>query len=205
MGFCIKDGYRENPGPRYFLDDPKGNITYQPDVIPHAESIAESLGLSTIVDVGCGWADKLALLHDRRPDWTLIGVDYGDNLTHCINQYPWGTWVEADLEHHVDMNYDDAVVVCSDVIEHLADPGPMLASLRSSGAAAVVFSTPERDIQHGPDHDGPSPNPWHIREWNLSELVAYLEQSGFVIEHAGLARGSDASDALSTSLVVAIP
>lgn len=203
--FCIKDGYRENPVPVYFLDDPKGDITFQPDVIPYAEQLAAGLGVSRIVDVGCGWADKLALLHDRRPDWKLVGIDYGDNLTHCRNTYPWGEWIEADLETVTKIDARDAVVVCSDVIEHLADPTAMLEALRRSDASAVVFSTPERDVQHGHDHRGPSPNLCHIREWNVDELVAYISGSGFEVTAAELTRGNDIHPFLSTCLVVGVP
>lgn len=203
--FCIKDGYRENPGPVYFLDDPKGDITFQPDVIPHAEAIAAERGLSKIIDVGCGWADKLAVLHERRPDWTLVGVDYGANLQHCIDHYPWGRWIEADLEQPLDLDASGAVVVASDVVEHLVDPRILLWSLAKSGAAAVVISTPERDIQHGEAHMGPSPNLCHVREWNLPELVAFVESCGMAVIEDGLTRGNDVGPALSTSLVVAVP
>lgn len=205
MAFCIKKGYRENPGPVYFLDDPKGDITFQPDVIPYAENLAAELGLSKVVDVGCGWADKLALLHDRRPSWELVGVDYGDNLAHCTATYPWGTWIEADLEHPFALDAHGAVVVCSDVIEHLVDPTAMLESLRTSGASAVVFSTPERDVQHGKKHRGPSPNLCHVREWNLAELAEFIGQSGFTVTAAELTRGNDIHPFLSTSLVAAVP
>lgn len=203
--FHIKDGYRTNPAPVYFLDDPKGDITFQPDVIPYAEALADDLGLSKMIDVGCGWADKLALLHNRRPDWTLVGVDYGANLDYCRGTHDWGTWLEVDLEHPFDLDADGAVVVCSDVIEHLADPTAMLQAFRTSGAAAVVFSTPERDIQHGVMHMGPSPNLCHIREWNLDELAAYITASGFRVTAAQLTRGNDRGPALSTSLVVGVP
>ena len=203
--YCIKDGYRCNPGPVYFLDDPKGEIVFQPDVIPHAEALADERGLTKVIDVGCGWADKLAALHDRRPDWDLVGVDYGDNLEHCRQTYDWGTWLEADLEFRFDLDATDAVVVCSDVIEHLVDPDNLVASLLGSGAAAVVFSTPERDIQHGRKHKGPSPNLCHVREWNLDELGAYLVRSGFTVTESALTRGNNAGDALSTSMVTAQP
>lgn len=209
--FCIKKGYRENPGPVYFLDDPKDDdvvlqpVTFQPDVIPRAEALAIEHGITRLIDVGCGWADKLAALHARQPTWDLTGVDYGDNLKHCRETYDWGTWLEADLEREVIYSANDAIIVCSDVIEHLVDPTTMLASFRRSGARYVVFSTPERDVQYGSDHRGPSSNPCHVREWNLGELVHYLEASGLRVVEAGLTRGSDQSTGLGTSLVVTEP
>lgn len=203
--FNIKKGYRENPRPVYFLDDPKGDITFQPDVIPRAEALAIEHGLDRLIDVGCGWADKLAALHERQSEWDLTGVDYGDNLEHCRATYDWGTWEEVDLETPFRLEADGAVIVCSDVIEHLADPTEMLASFRRSEPEFIVFSTPERDVQYGPDHRGPSPNLCHIREWNLGELYGYITASGFHIEEAGLTRGNDKGPALVTSLIIARP
>lgn len=212
MGFHLPVGYHENPGPVYFLDDPTADrgIVFQPDVYTLAEYLAEltgggALGPPAIVDVGCGWGDKLALMHDRHPGWTFHGVDYGANIARCRQAWPWGSWVEHDLETFVALDADEAIVICSDVIEHLVDPLPLIASLRASGAAAIVLSTPERDVQHGYDHRGPSPNLCHVREWNAHELHVLLEEHGLRIRHHGLTRGSDQGWPMATQLVVAEP
>lgn len=208
--FCIKDGYQENPGPVYFLDDiheREGDeaIVFQPDVLPRSAEVAEENGLTTIIDVGCGQATKLAAIHDEHPAWTLIGIDYGDNLAWCRERYPWGTWVESDLEQataDVAVDASQAVVVASDVIEHLVDPRQMLLTIRKTGAPFVLISTPERDLQFGPDHYGPSPNLCHVREWNRDELAAFLEQQGFKVLEMGLTRSNDQGDAENTILAI---
>lgn len=149
--YGIKDGYRENPGPVYFTDNveaERGEL-FQPDVYAMAELLVQLCGMDTIVDVGCGQATKLALIRERHPEWRYIGVDYGGNLDVCRARYPWGEWVEHDLEHHIALSglrdVGACVTVCSDVIEHLVDPDPLVRSLWTfaHGHGPVVLSTPE--------------------------------------------------------------
>lgn len=205
--FCIKKGYVSNPGPVYFLDDPKtsvdgAEVTFQPDVYGFAEWVCDAIGLTIIVDVGCGWAEKLADIHSRHPDWVIDGLDYGANITYCIDTYDWGTWLDADLENELVIQAEGAVLVCSDVIEHLVDPRPLVRSIRESQAEVVLISTPERDVQYGYDHMGPSNNLCHVREWNAAELKCFLEQEGLVVDHVGLTRGNDQTYAMGTILAV---
>lgn len=44
----------------------------------------------------------------------------------------------------------------------------------------LLISTPERDKLRG-EGCNYSPNKHHIREWNKSEFLTYLEQSGLVV------------------------
>lgn len=210
LSYFIKAGYVENPGPVYFLDDPKATpagdaVTFQPDVYSFAAWAADFAGLTRIMDVGCGWGEKLEAMHGEHPDWSFVGLDYGANITRCIDTYDWGAWVDTDFEHLAEdalKAYRPDVVICSDVIEHLVNPVPMLRSLRASGAEVVIISTPERDVQYGYDHMGPSRNLCHVREWNAAELKAFLESEGLTVDHIGLTRGNDQTYAMGTILAV---
>lgn len=207
--YGIKDGYRENPGPVYFTDDVTQDrgIVFQPDVYALAEWAAgydsdEDLRPS-IVDVGCGRADKLAAMRARHPEWEYVGVDYGGNIAWCRENYDWGEWIDHDLEAEFSVEtWTAPVIVCSDVIEHLVDPLPLLASLRKAGPAVVVLSTPERDVQYGPKHIGPSKNLCHVREWNAAELHDLLTGEGFNVRFHGLTRSSDQGWSMATQIVV---
>lgn len=201
--FAIKPGYRENPGPVYFLDDvtETRGLVFQPDVYTLAEFLAELTGANRIVDVGCGWGDKLAGIHERHPDWQFLGIDYDVNIAHCRDTYDWGTWAELDLETQ-GFSARGGVVVCSDVVEHLVDPRNLIHSLRDSGAPVIVISTPERDVQHGALHEGPSPNRCHVREWNVAEFREFLTAEGLTVHHQGLTRGHDQSWIMPTQLAI---
>jgi|SRR6185437_1384835 len=203
MTFAIKPGYQENPGPVYFLDDVTSTrgLVFQPDVYTLAEFLAEITG-GEIIDVGCGWGDKLAGIHERHPSWGLLGIDYGDNIAHCRDAYTWGTWIDADLEEIERIDARGAIVVCSDVVEHLVDPRPLLHALRDSQATAIILSTPERDVQHGAHHNGPSPNLCHVREWNVAEFREFLTGEGLNVRHQGLTRGHDQSWIMPTQLAI---
>lgn len=191
MSYAIKQGYVERDEPAYFLDDATGT-TYQPDVYWYAFGVAIELGASGIVDLGCGYAGKLAALHQQRPDWTFTGIDHGLNIDNCAAHYSWGEWETIDFENPHSYDATDRVIVCADVIEHLKDPRPLLAGIKASGAEAAVLSTPERDLTYGEAHNGPPPNPCHIREWNLEEFGTFLRGEGFHVAHLGLTRGDDA-------------
>jgi len=195
MAYHLKDGYTENPGPEYFVDSPTHDtgIVYQPDVYTLAEHIAELARVDTIVDLGCGWGDKLAAIHERHGDWHYVGIDFGPNIAHCTRNYPWGKWRDVSLEKRIRVPAD-AVIICADVIEHVANPTALLATLRHSQARAIVLSTPERDIQNGAEHNGPPLNPFHVREWNRAELCALLTGVGLIVRYAGLTRSCDRDD-----------
>lgn len=207
MAFCIKDNYVENPGVCYFLDDVTSTrgIVFQPDVYTFAEWTAETAGVKRIVDVGCGWADKLARVQQRHTDWEFAGIDFGANIRECEQSYPWGRWYDVDIDQPFTFDGVGAVVICSDVIEHVADPCHLVAAFRTCGAVSIIISTPERDLQYGPAHFGPSPNPHHVREWNGVELAAFLTAEGLNVRHVGLTRGNDRGTAMATQLVVATP
>lgn len=226
MGFNIKHGYVENPV-AYFLDDPKpaaddpsATITFQPDVYTFAETIAALLSDGgdngvTVYDVGCGWADKLAAMNASSPRNYYVGIDYGANIEHCKETYgpqedgsgDWGDWIESDLEvglPKLPVLTERKVIICSDVIEHLDNPSPLLRDLASIDGAIVIISTPERDIQHGYAHMGPSPNLCHVREWNAEELHGYLASCGLKLLHHGMTRGNNRDWVMATQLVVCV-
>lgn len=203
--YFIKDGYRHRPEPEYARDIVDDAVVWQPDVYAEAARLADLLGASCIVDVGCGSGAKLVGLHPR---FDVVGIDLaGPNLELCRRQYPFVEWLEHDVETHLSLPVPDAVLsrsvlVCSDVIEHLRHPERLLRKLRSAlrVARAVVLSTPERDLTWGEDHNGPPPNPCHVREWSMRELDAFLDDVGFVHRSMALTRSNDSSNERKTIL-----
>ncbi|MFD4477174.1 class I SAM-dependent methyltransferase [Streptomyces sp. NPDC058471] len=208
--YFIRSGYRSRDQVQYFLDETDDTVTWQPDVYPFAAARALELGRDVVIDIGCGRAGKLASLDYEYPAWSYIGVDFGDNLVWCRDNRPFGEWIEVDLESAERLPIAPAlvrrsIVVCSDVIEHLVNPAPVLSLIRGllmEGSAAAVLSTPARECRSGYDTPGPPRNLSHVREWASDEFRALLEASGFKIHHAGLTRSDDASNGLSTQLVL---
>jgi SAM-dependent methyltransferase len=200
----IRSGYVHRPEPEYFADTQTlaERIVYQPEVYAHAAEVATALGAGRIVDFGCGTGGKLVALADR---FEIVGIDYGPNIETCRSRYEIGTWLVDDFEMPGPLVADPAgaVVVCSDVIEHLKQPEVLLAKLRAAldaGALAVLISTPERDLTQGLWHQGPPPNAAHVREWNIRELAALLRRSGFEHGSVGLTRSNTVRNVAYTIL-----
>jgi hypothetical protein len=80
----------------------------------------------------------------------------------------------------------------------------LIRNLLRQGAAAVIFSTPERDLTGGESDNGPPENPCHVREWNFEEFKALLEWAGFELIHFGLTRSNDAEPDEKTILAIAV-
>jgi SAM-dependent methyltransferase len=202
-GYHIKPGYLERTEPEYFHDVGMEQV-WQPDVYPLAADLGRRLGAVRIVDLGCGSAEKLVPLAEHV---TIVGVDFGPNVERCRLAFPQHLWVEHDLEGKRPLALPGggrSVVVCADVIEHLRRPERLLACIRDllrEDAAACLLSTPERDLQHGAAHAGPPPNPCHVREWNRSELEAFL-RSESLTPLIGLTRSHDASAGRTTTLAL---
>ena len=206
--FFLKHGYSARPNPEYFTDELQ-DITWQPDVYPFAAEIAMKRGCKKIIDLGCGRALKLAKLHLQHPDWEFIGIDYGANVSWCKANHGFGMWIEADLEEGTlrtgDYAVEKSLMICSDVIEHLINPVPLLRLIRKflrQGAIAVIFSTPERDLTRGQGDNGPPENPCHVREWNSEEFKALLEWAGLKLTHLGLTRSNDVKPDQHTILAI---
>ena len=201
--YFIKPGYTPRLEPDYFVDDDL-NAVWQPDLYEEAAAVGRLTGARKIVDVGCGTASKLAPLH---PEFEIVGIDYGTNIDQARERYPFGTWIDANLDESGDSLYeetDGAVLVCGDVIEHLVHPERLLQGLRhglDGGAHALLLTTPDRELISGVDHVGPPENPAHVREWSSLELADFMASMG-LRGHFGVTRSNDVMPFMRTILAV---
>lgn len=202
----LPEGYIERLDPAYHDDAALavGDIVHQPEVYDVADYLRRVTGRSTIVDVGCGNAKKLRGLEAQRH----VGIDFGPNISWCRSEYrDWGEWHEADLSDPLGIGLarlasDDAVVICADVIEHLPEPGSLIALLAAfhERGAIVITSTPDRIRVRGANHQGPPPNPAHVREWALAEYAALLAERGLPSVYAGYTLNNSV-DRLPTTII----
>jgi SAM-dependent methyltransferase len=195
--YAIRDGYTIRPTPEYF-DDDLGGVIWQPDVYGDAARVAARIDAKRIIDVGAGDGTKLADLH---PSFDLIGIDFGANVDRSESRFPHIAWRRHDLDTEEDLpvsveELERAVIVCSDVIEHLRAPHLLLRKLRDTleHADAVLISTPERELWHGVRSGGPPRNVHHVREWSIREFGRLLRSSGFEHVSIGLTRSNDRTE-----------
>jgi predicted TPR repeat methyltransferase len=160
------------------------SLRYQYPVYISAKKVIARGGIGHVIDVGCGVATKLEMLHDAFPRVEFTGIDQPSTIEFCRRRYRFGRWVADDLESPSGdlLALKGDLVICADVIEHLGDPDILLEYLKARirPGGVILLSTPERDALRGPSCIS-SPNKFHVREWNQSELRAYLRAAGFSI------------------------
>lgn len=186
--YGIKPGYVINTSPRNYQDTIENSVRYQADVYRRAGELARHLKARSVLDVGCGLATKL-IDHVAPHCDQVTGVDLEETIDVCRRRYPAARWIVGDLEDPAFRpggRYD--VVISADVIEHLHDPDRLLDLIHSVShdATRVVLSTPERDRRRGADDMGPPGNWSHVREWNASEFLAYLESRDFAVHESAI-------------------
>lgn len=205
--YGIREGYISRPVPEYFADVQIDGKTWQEDVYRVAAFLARESKATRLVDIGCGRAHKLIKYAHL---FELVGLDTGSNIEYCRANYPFGQWVDANLERGVAAGdlflglFKNSVVICADVIEHLVDPTHLAEMLKDVLAEAkyVVLSTPDRLRTYRHNHGGVPMNPHHVREWSLRELRDWFKSMGFNVAWAGWTVSNNAAPDRNTSMLI---
>lgn len=202
--YNLKSGYTSREVPDYFEDTLLDSTEWQADVYRLAHYLAHHHQISRLVDLGCGRAGKLLQYADQ---YQLVGIDYGSNIETLIHTHPEHHWMITDLNNDVVRAdyFNDSVVICADVIEHLPNPMPLIQTLYNACQTAryVLVSTPDRQRVHRRDHDGPPINQYHCREWTNAELVHWFRSENLPVQWYGWTVSNDnRRDQVWTSLIV---
>lgn len=179
--YFIPTGYKINEV-KYF-DDTSNDDEFQREVYQKARELAFQHGYMRVLDIGCGSAFKLRTYFEG---FDTVGIDMPKTVSWLKEQYPSGKWTVFDLnkDELISSSEEYDLVICSDVIEHLADPHKLIKLLQQLTYKHLVISSPDRFLieQRGGSRLGPPMNPCHVREWNCREFARYLENNGFTIE-----------------------
>ncbi len=207
--YFIKDNYTENLNNLYYDDAPADGAVWQPDVYRYAAAYAKSHGIKNIIDIGSGNGDKL-LAH--RDELNITFIDFGTNLDTIKEKFR-----SSKAKHtYIDQNFEesfpelpakvikDAVVICSDVVEHIRDMDNLGKALTmySNAARLLIISTPERYRLYGFDQSGIPANSCHVREWRMHELGDYFTNTGMKFQ-IGLTRTNDRTNQRATICIIA--
>jgi SAM-dependent methyltransferase len=164
----------------HFIDAPT-DIVHQHQVYEFLRYLVQRGGFCRVVDIGCGSADKLKEL-DEAVEVTC--VDAAPMKEFVARNVPRAEFIEWDLDRglpELGCSARNAIVVCSDVIEHLRRPERLLGDLArlSYDCAYILISTPERVRARGLMDMGPPGNPAHTMEWTADELGRLMRDCGF--------------------------
>ena len=171
--YFIKEGYKvrlEN----MFYNDTNMKDEWQKEVYEYARFQFNLQNLKSVWDIGTGSGYKLL---KNFGDVKTLGTDLTPTVNWLRATYPNRDWSDSfEVFHGYDM------IICSDVIEHIPDPDPLLDTIEQANPKLIVFSTPERMLfQKG--HDGPPDNVCHVREWTLEEFGQYIDSRFQVLDH----------------------
>lgn len=193
----LPDGYHENPPlsadaedrPYWDVHPTPLQISRQEPVYRLAAKVAATYRPASILDVGCGTGHKLVRHLDGAAS-RVVGADQASAIRVARDLGSGVEWLEGDIEENEHLWQELAsmrpgLVICADVIEHVADPVALLGRLHRtlSPTGRLILSTPDR---HEFERDGAAPfgpprNERHIREWAERELAKLVANSGFAV------------------------
>ena len=162
----------ELTGERTLPDVPAENYWYRRHLAVY-EWIADRVAGSAVLDMACGEGYGSAVL--ARTAASVLGVDGNpEAFEHARLRYtrPRLTFEWGAVETFGEPGSFDAVVFLQ-TIEHVVDPGAVLAHFRGllrPGGVAYV-STPNV-LTLAPPGAAKSDNPWHLREYRADEFAS---------------------------------
>lgn len=191
--FFLPAGYQQQPlaysrdtesGDRVYWTQERieNSRIYQYHVYRWAASLITAHQLRSVLDLGCGTGLKLQE-HIAPVCDDIVGIDQPAGVAAARRLGAPGIFHCADLDSPtctIDRTFD--LIICSDVIEHLLDPDPMIALARrlSHPRSIFLFSTPDRVRLRGRSCRA-STKAEHVREWAADEFLEYLEDRGLVV------------------------
>lgn len=168
--FGIKSGYHHATQAEDFNAVGAGE-EWQKEVYELAAERAHKAGMRSVIDIGCGTGFKL-LKHFESLQTT--GIEVEPTYTWLRDTYPARHWLRFGSFDPAKLEAD--LLICADVIEHLANPDDLMAFIGKIRFQTLVLSTPERNAVAGTSDFGPPENTCHFREWNAVEFRNYVSR-----------------------------
>lgn len=133
------------------------------------ENIARLIKGRTVLEAGCGNGIGSALL--ERQAAYFFGTDkLQSNVDFASGLYSWISFAVWDINEPLSLSYsDEQVVVCIEVLEHVANPKKAMANLIDAASEEVWISTPNGEAKPRPPE-----NPFHVCEYTPEELLGMI-------------------------------
>lgn len=177
----VRECYELQSDPKAY-DDRSEKDEWQRAVYINAQRIASINDFKTIVDFGCGSGFKLI---KYLSEFETIGFEIEPALSFLKSSYPENIWSDGSSIGSGDIKAD--LVICADVLEHLADPFKLIDIFANSECGLFVLSTPALELlaEKGiSPRNGPPENKSHILEWSTVEFSSLLETRMSILSHS---------------------
>jgi SAM-dependent methyltransferase len=135
-------------------------------------TLVSGLDYATVLDVGCGQGTLLSALMPLKPQAGYFGADFSPKgLEMARRRMPAVEFFQLDLEKGaLDRRFD--LVVCTDVVEHIADDDSAFRNLAAMTGGHLLVSTMQGRMRDFEKSVG------HYRNYKYGEVQAKLEAAG---------------------------
>jgi 2-polyprenyl-3-methyl-5-hydroxy-6-metoxy-1,4-benzoquinol methylase len=161
---------------RVYSDDALLGEYLAPERVEFYREVAEACAAwrpRSVIDVGCGTGNLLHAIVERTSPGRVVGVDHARaGIARARQLVPSGEFQVVDLKK-LNLNETFELVLCTEVLEHLADPEEAVRVLvrlcADTGAIVVTVPDGAEDTWEG-----------HRNFWTESELQEFLTPYGTV-------------------------
>ena len=136
-----------------------------------------------IIDIGSGQGDMAGAIRERFPSAEILGIELAQSGVEISRlKVPSARFIQCDLSDHVtppgELRGWATHAVCSEVIEHLDDPGLLLRNARAfmGQDCCLIVTAPGGPMSAFDKHIG------HRKHWRQQEIEILLRESGFTPE-----------------------
>lgn len=143
-------------------------------------AFVEQAGPDSVLDAGCGEGFGLHDLAERDASLDLTGIDLDEEAV-AYAQARFGEVASFDHGSILDLPYEDDardLVLCSEVLEHLANPGDAVAELKRVARTHVLITVPLEPyfqaLNDVAQWVGISGDPGHVQFWNHTGFQSFI-------------------------------
>lgn len=139
------------------------------------------LPIHTVLDVGCAEGFVLNALRQIRPDLSVAGLDLdAAALGRGRGLFPAVPVAQADILHVPCPSSTFDLVLCTEVLEHLANPEAGLCELGRVSRRYCLFSVPHEpffrmsSLLRGKNLSRLGNDPEHLQNWTQGSFLRFL-------------------------------
>ncbi len=149
--------------------------------LAQVKALVAPLPIRTVLDVGCAEGFVLNALRQVRPDLSVAGLDLdAAALGRGRRLFPDVPTARADIFHVPCPSSTFDLVLCTEVLEHLANPEAGLRELARVSRRYCLFSVPHEpffrtsSLLRGKNLSRLGNDPEHLQNWTQGGFVRFL-------------------------------